>query len=50
MEAKTEVRRVIEKIGFAVIDLGGLVSGGKLQQIPGGPLPTLNLIKLEAQS
>ena len=44
--AKAEVRGILEKVGFATIDLGGLASGGKLQQFPGGPLPTLNLIKL----
>jgi 8-hydroxy-5-deazaflavin:NADPH oxidoreductase len=44
--AKGEVKKILEKAGFAHIDLGGLASGGKLQQFPGGPLPTLNLIKL----
>jgi predicted dinucleotide-binding enzyme len=44
--AKAEVSAILEKVGFATIDLGGLASGGKLQQFPGGPLPTLNLIKL----
>ncbi|MCY1078879.1 hypothetical protein [Archangium lansingense] len=32
---------------FATVDLGGLASGGRLQQFPGGPLPTLNLLKLD---
>jgi predicted dinucleotide-binding enzyme len=45
-DAKGQVRAILEKAGFAAIDLGGLASGGKLQQFPGGPLPTLNLIKL----
>jgi predicted dinucleotide-binding enzyme len=44
--AKAVVSGILEKAGFAVIDLGGLASGGRLQQFPGGPLPTLNLIKL----
>ncbi|NGM82449.1 NAD(P)-binding domain-containing protein [Paenibacillus sp. 7124] len=44
--AKAEVTRINDKIGFATIDLGGLADGGKLHQFPGGPLPTLNLIKL----
>jgi predicted dinucleotide-binding enzyme len=44
--AKADVRRVLETAGFAVIDLGGLASGGTLQQVPGGPVATLNLIKL----
>jgi predicted dinucleotide-binding enzyme len=45
--AKAEVSGILDKIGFATIDLGGLAIGGKLQQFPGGPLPTLNLIKLD---
>jgi predicted dinucleotide-binding enzyme len=44
--AKSDISAILEKIGFATIDLGNLASGGKLQQFPGGPLPTLNLIKL----
>jgi len=44
--AKADVSAILEKAGFALIDLGGLASGGRLQQFPGGPLPTLNLIKL----
>ena len=44
--AKAQVGSVLSKIGFATIDVGGLVSGGRLQQFPGGTLPTLNLIKL----
>jgi 8-hydroxy-5-deazaflavin:NADPH oxidoreductase len=45
--AKAEVSGILDKVGFATIDLGGLASGGRLQQFPGGPLPTLNLIKLD---
>ena len=44
--AKAQVDSILSKIGFATIDVGGLVSGGRLQQFPGGTLPTLNLIKL----
>jgi predicted dinucleotide-binding enzyme len=44
--AKADVRRVLETVGFAVIDLGDLASGGKMQQVPSGPVATLNLIKL----
>jgi 8-hydroxy-5-deazaflavin:NADPH oxidoreductase len=44
--AKIEVGRLIEQLGFAGVDLGGLVEGGKFQQFPGGPLPALNLILL----
>ena len=45
--AKAEVNDILGKVGFATIDLGGLASGGRLQQFPGGSLPTLNLIKLD---
>ncbi|MGH2397193.1 MAG: NADPH-dependent F420 reductase [bacterium] len=44
--AKATVSEMLQKAGFAVIDLGSLAVGGYLQQFPGGPLPTLNLIKL----
>ena len=45
-EAKKVVGELITKAGFAGIDLGNLENGGKLQSFPGGPLPTLNLLKL----
>lgn len=45
-DAKAQVAALFEQAGFAPVDLGGLVSGGRLQQFPGGPLPALNLIKL----
>ena len=44
-EAKSEVSTLFEDAGFVAIDLGGLVSGGALQQL-GGPLSGVNLIKL----
>jgi predicted dinucleotide-binding enzyme len=44
--AKSDVSAILERVGFAIIDLGTLASGARLQQFPGGPLPTLNLIKL----
>ena len=44
--AKAQITGILEKAGFATIDLGALAIGAKLQQFPGGPLPTLNLIKL----
>jgi 8-hydroxy-5-deazaflavin:NADPH oxidoreductase len=44
--AKAAVGRLIDSLGFAGIDLGGLVSGGRLHQFPGGPLPALNLVRL----
>lgn len=43
--AKGEVAAIVEKLGFFGIDLGALAIGGRLAQFPGGPLPTLNLVK-----
>lgn len=45
-DAKEVVSGILNRIGFAGVDLGSLNEGGKLQRFPGGPLPTLNLIKL----
>jgi predicted dinucleotide-binding enzyme len=44
--AKADISRIFEQTGFAPVDLGRLVEGGRMQQIPGGPLAGLNLIKL----
>ena len=41
-ESKRAVKSLIESFGFAAIDLGGLVSGGRIQQA-GGPLAGLDL-------
>ncbi|XXF78913.1 hypothetical protein P2318_03900 [Myxococcaceae bacterium GXIMD 01537] len=46
--AKGAVRELIDAMGFDSVDLGTLAEGGKLQQFPGGPLPTLNLVMLGA--
>ena len=43
--AKAAVAQLIDQLGFAGIDLGTLDGGGRLSQFPGGPLPTLNLVK-----
>lgn len=45
-QAKVIVANLIDRIGFASIDLGSLEVGGALQQFPGGPLPAVNLVKL----
>ena len=45
-DAKSAVGGLIGRLGFFGIDLGSLVGGGRLVQIPGGPLPVLNLVKL----
>ena len=44
-EAKSAVGALFEDAGFATIDLGGLVTGGAMQQV-GGPLAGVNLIRL----
>ena len=45
-EAKSEVSALFDDAGFVAIDLGGLVTGGAMQQL-GGPLAGVNLIKLQ---
>ena len=47
LRAKIEVSRLVAQMGFFGIDLGGLVSGGKLLQFPDGPLWGQNLVSLE---
>jgi hypothetical protein len=44
-EAKSEVSALFVDAGFAAIDLGGLGTGGAMQQV-GGPLAGVNLIQL----
>ena len=44
-EAKSEISTLFEDAGVVAIDLGGLVSGGAMQQL-GGPLAGVDLIKL----
>ncbi len=44
--AKGEIAALIERLGFAGIDLGPLEVGGRLAQFPGGSLPNQNLIKI----
>ncbi|HTO17464.1 MAG TPA: NAD(P)-binding domain-containing protein [Edaphocola sp.] len=46
-DAKEVVSDILNRMGFAGIDLGSLHEGGKLQRFPGGPLPTLNLIQIK---
>jgi predicted dinucleotide-binding enzyme len=43
--AKAEIAALIDRLGFFGIDLGRLSVGAELLQFPGGPLPTLNLVK-----
>jgi len=44
-QAKAEVGRLIDRIGFFGVDLGPLSVGARLVQFPGGPLPALNLVR-----
>jgi 8-hydroxy-5-deazaflavin:NADPH oxidoreductase len=44
--AKAKVAELLDRLGFATVDLGTLAGGARLQQFPGGSLPTLNLIKV----
>lgn len=44
-EAKAGVSALLEKVGFAPIDLGGLAAGGRIQQFD-GPLAGPNLLKV----
>jgi 8-hydroxy-5-deazaflavin:NADPH oxidoreductase len=44
-EARATVAEFFDAAGFFPIDLGGLVTGGRMQQL-GGPLPGHNLIGL----
>jgi predicted dinucleotide-binding enzyme len=45
LDAKAEVSRLFQDAGFFTIDLGDLVTGGKMQQF-GAPLAGANLIRL----
>jgi len=45
--AKAEIGALIDRLGFFGIDLGSLAIGSRLVQFPGGPLPALNLVKLD---
>lgn len=43
--ARAQVGMLIERLGFAGIDLGTLSVGGRMTQFPGGPLPSLELVQ-----
>jgi predicted dinucleotide-binding enzyme len=45
VDAKSEVTKLFEGAGFSVIDLGDLVTGGRMQQVR-APLAGVNLIRL----
>jgi hypothetical protein len=43
--AKAAVAELFDAVGFFPIDLGDLVTGGRMQQV-GGPLPSHNLVRI----
>ncbi|PYY32500.1 MULTISPECIES: NADPH-dependent F420 reductase [unclassified Curtobacterium] len=45
-EAKQSVQEFISGLGFKAVDLGGLATGGAMQQFPGGPLAGRDLVQL----
>jgi 8-hydroxy-5-deazaflavin:NADPH oxidoreductase len=47
LRAKIEISRLVARMGFTGIDLGGLASGGKLLQFPDGPLWGRNFVSFE---
>jgi predicted dinucleotide-binding enzyme len=47
--AKAAIVELFDGAGFFPIDLGDLVTGGRMQQI-GGPLPTIDLVRLPPTS
>lgn len=44
--AKAEVRQLLEAIGYFPVDLGSLAVGGRLAELPFGPLAATNFIKI----
>ena len=44
-EAKTTFREVVDGVGFAPVDVGGLRDGGRLMQVGGGPLSALHALR-----
>jgi predicted dinucleotide-binding enzyme len=49
-EAKKSFTEMLTALGFAPIDLGGLAEGGRLHQVPAGPLVGQDLLRLTPQS
>ncbi|MEV4021077.1 hypothetical protein AB0J35_62460 [Nonomuraea angiospora] len=45
-EAKTMFTTMLTDLGFAPIDLGDLAGGGRLHQVPAGPLLGQDLVRL----
>ena len=45
--SKRAFQGLVEQMGFAAIDLGGLAEGGRLQQVPGGILAGVDLMRFD---
>jgi predicted dinucleotide-binding enzyme len=43
--ARQDVAKLIDRLGFAAIDLGDFEMGRRLQQFPGGPLAGINMVQ-----
>ena len=46
IDAKAEIRKIIERTGYFPVDLGGLDTGGPLAGLPFGSLAAINFIKI----
>ena len=46
VDAKAEIRKIIERTGHFPVDLGGLDVGGPLAGLPFGSLADINFIKI----
>ncbi|MCR2764254.1 NAD(P)-binding domain-containing protein [Microbacterium sp. zg.B48] len=44
--SKEAFRAFLEDLRYATVDLGGLAEGSRLQQVPGGTLAALNLLRI----
>jgi predicted dinucleotide-binding enzyme len=44
--SKDAFRGLLEQLGYATIDLGGLAEGSRLQQYPGGALAAVDLLRV----
>lgn len=45
-QAKAEVRKILQAIGYFPVDLGSLAVGGRLAELPFGPLAATNFIRI----
>ena len=45
-QAMAEVRKILQAIGYFPVDLGSLAVGGRLAELPFGPLAATNFIRI----